>query len=397
MGPRAVITQGRPREGATAKQRPVPAVGPSQRLLSLQRAAGNRAVGALVRDAAHPVAVQRREEKPGKKDNNITFDNTQYRVTGSREDRKIELVTRGTRRDGTPFYQAVGRVIGFERKLPIIDRYDQPIDLGNWAPKVTHINGMGVTPQSGLTSAEALLDSVQAKIKQAGNDVAIDQSAIDVLFTYSAKRSNFLGDIWNCIKGKARVEDDVTRSQEQTMLDAIAAKRRLHVSAHSRGTIKTDNAVRTVFKILVDRYVPGLRDKSSVKKEARQRAKELEETGLFDAGMAYDLALEQCARSGAEDEAKRVMDKYIQLVYGGNAVQYPSSVLPVEMFVGKGDFVSMFVGTYTDWGAKLASGNDRSQLHKQSGGHSYTTNYAAPVGGAIGSDMIREARKKGSR
>jgi hypothetical protein len=292
-----------------------------------------------------------------------------------------------------PFYEAIGKVTGFTSKLPVIQHYDQPRDLGDWAPKVTHVNGMGVAPESGVKSAEALLDSVQSAIKKGGGDVAVDQSAIDVLLTYSAKRKNIFVDIWECIKGKVRVEDDVTRSQEQLMLDAIRAKKRLHVSAHSRGTIKTDNAVRTVFKMLVAQYKPGQMNKSSVKKDARARAKQLEDTGLMDADIAMQIALDQSAEIAAENVAKQDMDRYIQLVYGGNAVSYPSSALRIEMFVGSKNFVSLGVGTYTKSGAKWASGNQDSVLHKQGGGHSYGSNYAAPVGGAIGADMIRNMRK----
>jgi hypothetical protein len=255
---------------------------------------------------------------------------------------------------------------------------------------VTHINGMGVTPKSGLTSAQALLDSVTAKIQSAGADVAVDQDAIDVLFTYSAKRGNFASDVYNCIKGKVGVEDSVTRSQEQTMLDAVAAKRRIHVSAHSRGTIKTDNAVRTVFKTLAAQYKIDMRADPQVLRDARKRARDIYASGLMDLETAKLIAVEQTAAYAGEQRAKAEMDRFIQLVYGGNAVSYPSSVIPVELFVGSMDFVSLGVGTYTKAGAKWASGNDRSVLHKQGGGHGYTENYAKPVGEAIGADILKE-------
>lgn len=362
----------------------------SAAMLNLQRSIGNKAVSSLVRSGALPMVVQRKKKvKPTKKSTNIDYDNTQYRVSGAKEDRLVEVVVRRTRDDGTPYYEAIGKVEGFERKMPIVEEYDEPKDLGDWAPRITHINGMGVTPQSGMTSAEALLDSVQGKIAQQ-DEVAVDQSALDVLFTYSAKRSNIFGDLWDCIKGKTRVEDEPTRSQEKLMLDAIAAKERLHVSAHSRGTIKTDNAVRTVFSILTKQYKPGMRNKGAVKADAKLRAKALEGTGLMDRTIAYEIGLDQAMEIAAQEKAKTDMDQYIQLVYGGNAVSYPSSVIPVELFVGSGDFVSLGVGTYTKAGAKWASGNKRSLLHKQKGGHGYTPNYAKPVGEAIAKDILEK-------
>jgi len=360
-------------------------------LLGQQRAIGNRAVVADLARSSGQSKVIRRDttEKPTGKTNE-DFDNTQYRLTGDPRTRKIELVVRQTRKDGTPYYEATGEVTGFQKKMPIVKRYDKPVDLGNWAPSVTHINGMAVTPESGMTSANTLLDSVQGKIAAAGNDVAVDQDAIDVLFTYSAKRG-LVGDLWDCLKGKARVKDDVTQSQERLMLDAVAAKRRIHVSAHSRGTIKTDNAVRTIFKTLTGQYKQELiaKQDKALQREARARAKELESTGLIDSGMAADMALEQVVEQKAKQRARTDMDKYIQLVYGGNAVSYPSSVIPVTLFVGSTDPVSFGVGTYTKSGAKWASGNKRSVLHKQAGGHGYTPNYAKPVGGKIGEDILQ--------
>jgi hypothetical protein len=107
----------------------------------------------------------------------------------------------------------------------------------------------------------------------------------------------------------------------------------------------------------------------------------------FDYKTAYSMALEGQAQQYADKQAREEMDLYIQLVYAGNAVSYPSSVLKVEMFVGSSDMVSMGVGTYTKLGAKVASGNSKTKLHKQSGGHGFTENYANPVGKTIAEDI----------
>jgi len=369
--------------------------GRSGELVAQQRGSDRAVVAALRRSAGLSTVIQRdakeKIEKPTGKTNE-DFDNTQYRLTGDNTSRKIELVVRRTRKNGAPYYEATGEVTGWQKKMPIVKRYDKPKDLGDWAPRVTHVNGMMVTPESGMTSANTLLDSVQGKIAAAGNDVAVDQDAIDVLYTYSAKQG-LVADLWDCLKGKLRVRDDVTRSQEQLMLDAVAAKRRIHVSAHSRGTIKTDNAVRTVFKTLTAQYTQELLAKpdKALQKEAQAFAKELEATGLFDSGMAADFSLQQAAEQKAKERAKKDMDRYIQLVYAGNAVSYPSSVIPVTMLVGSKDPISFGVGTYTKSGAKWASGNKRSNLTKVPGAtHGYTQNYAKPVGGKIGLDVLQD-------
>lgn len=247
-------------------------------LTSLQRSAGNRAVVSTLLSASTGGRLQREVVEPAKNAAMTDFDNTRYRVSGPTDNRLIEVVERGERDNGAPHYLATGKVIGFTKKMPRVDRYDEPHDLDDWAPRVTHVNGMQVALESGMKSAEALLESVRATVADAGGEAAIDPSTLDVLFTYSAKRSNIGADIWNCLKGKVQVEDAVTESQETTMLDAVTARRRIHVSAHSRGTIKTDNAVRTVFKTLVTTYKPAQTKNAKVIKDARRRARELEGT-----------------------------------------------------------------------------------------------------------------------
>ena len=129
------------------------------------------------------------------------------------------------------------------------------------------------------------------------------------------------------------------------MTSAVDSKRRVTVSAHSRGTIKTDNAVRLTYKRLLAKRI-----KQGAKKKT------------------------------AETEVKASMDRYIQLIYAGNAVSYPSSVLKIKMFSGGGDLVSLGVGTWSVSGAKWASGNQNSSMTRTSGGHGFDVNYAAAVG-----------------
>src|SRR5205085_10922196 len=123
---------------------------------------------------------------------------------------------------------ATGRVVDFQGAMPVVERYNVPKSLGNWYPQVTHLNGMAVKPQSGLESALALQESVNKTLddKMQADGVALNQDAVDVLYTYSAQQAkgglSALGlDIVNCIAGKVGIEDTVTERQEDIMFDAI--------------------------------------------------------------------------------------------------------------------------------------------------------------------------------
>jgi hypothetical protein len=322
------------------------------------------------------------------------FDGKQYRVFGRKPNRIVEEVKRKLV-NKKPVYFAMGQVVEFQGAMPVVRYYDKPVSLGEWYPQVTHLNGMNVRPQSGIESALALQESINQTLdeKMQEGGVALKQDAVDVLYTYSAQRgegmSGFVGDVFDCIKGKVGIDDQVTLSQTDLMLDAVARQKRTTVSAHSRGTIKTDNAVRNVHKLLVERYSGPARKNAEVIRKAKENARWLVQSSLaeFDYKTAYSMALEGQAQQYADKQAREEMDLYIQLVYAGNAVSYPSSVLKVEMFVGSSDMVSMGVGTYTKLGAKVASGNSKTKLHKQSGGHGFTENYANPVGKTIAEDI----------
>jgi hypothetical protein len=195
-----------------------------------------------------------------------------------------------------------------------------------------------------------------------------------MLYTYSAQRGNPAVDVWDCIKGKLGIDDEATEKQQQIMLDAINEQRRVTVSAHSRGSIKTDNAVRNVFKIVTDGVLPEVRS------EKWDEAVEYWENN--DPGIGIDAeTLAQVTIVGmAEERAKEIMNRYIQLIYAGNAVQYPSSALPPRMFVGGMDPVSMFVGSYTKtFGGTTSVGKTK--------GHSFVSSYVPAVSQAIAQDI----------
>lgn len=342
----------------------------SREIVQLQRVIGNRATARMIHHMQRPSAsssglVQRQDFSD--------VDSTQYRVSGGKTNRKIEVVERTQKPNGQVVYLATGEVIGFNGKRPIVKKYEPPVSLGNWYPSVTHINGMAVTPQSGINSAVALLDAVNDAMGSA-TDSAFDQSAIDVLYTYSAQRGGLVSDLWDCIKGKVRINDKATGKQVEIMLDAIARKKRTTVSAHSRGTIKTDNAVRKVHKRVTRDLLPSLRKQHYAALVEKWKNSD---TGI---GIGPEELAEMELYRMAEQEAKQLMDTYIQLIYAGNAVQYPSSALKPTLYVGGMDFVSMTVGSYTE----LISG---AKSVGKLAGHGFNKNYAKAVGKAIAEDI----------
>lgn len=378
-------------------------------ILALQRTVGNRAVQRIIKDyTANRQAIQRvagvtkQEEDTAKKSSYDDFDGKQFRVSGQPPDRKVQEVRRRVlsaeeklQRGGQEFeYVATGEVIGFTGNKPIIRDYPQPVSLGDWYPQVTHVNGMNVNPEEGIEGVEALQGAVNKALQDAnkGNGVALGQEAIDVLYTYSAMRgsSNSVKsatyDLWDCIKGKLGVNDTVTKSQEQIILDAVHTKKRTTVSAHSRGTIKTDNAVRAAFDKLTEEQLQLLLQNKDEVNRAINLASQMAEAAAMSGSVSI-MSEQDILKQKAQKNATQEMDEYIQLIYAGNAVSYPSSVLPPELFVGKADFVSMFVGSYTATGAKLASWNSQTTMNKQSGGHGFVENYAQPVGKAIANDI----------
>ncbi|WP_428262390.1 hypothetical protein [Haliangium sp.] len=304
------------------------------------------------------------------------LDASMYRVSMQGSEQVVEAVSRMVDEDGTVFYVATGLVTGFSGERPIVEAYDPVVDLGDWSPRVTHVNGMMVTPEGGIGSATALHDSIAS---------SLDESMMppDVLYTYSAK-GGFFPDLIECIEGKLGIEDEVIVSQEQLMLDAVHSGQRITMSAHSRGTIKTDVAVRNVHAVLREEMTAELMSSP----EAEQAATEAAEMARRMAAAGHptlspDLAAEIARRGAAKRlSGKRAWDTieaHVQLIYAGNAVKFPSP--PAELVVGRSDFVSMSVGTY------FKLGRDIKRFEKVSGGHGFDENYAATVGEWIADDL----------
>jgi hypothetical protein len=309
-----------------------------------------------------------------KYDENFTdFDTKQFRVSGRAPNRMIEEVKRVAMEDGSVVYYAMGVVTDFNGKTPVISPYPEPLPLGDWYPEVTHINGMDVNPQEGLLAASALQESVN-KALDGEDDVAFGQDAVDVLFTYSAKRGGLRSDLWDCIKGKVEIEDGATEKQKEIMLDAVHNKHRTTVSAHSRGTIKTDNAVMSVHDLLSTEYL------TETKAEYYDAALAHWQGFADEYGVPAEELADMTVKQVAGKKAKEDMNQYIQLIYAGNAVSLPSSVLKPSMYVGGLDGVSMFVGSYTS----TLMGTKSVGAFK---GHEFIGNYVPSVSKEIAEDI----------
>ncbi|WP_231662425.1 DUF4157 domain-containing protein [Pseudanabaena sp. 'Roaring Creek'] len=319
------------------------------------------------------------------------FDSKQFRVSGRAPNRRIEEVKRKKMRNGKVVYYAMGLVTGFNGKAAMIAPYPEPISLGDWYPQVTHINGMAVAPKSGILSAAALQESVN-KALDGQNDAALGQDAVDVLYTYSAQRGGTVGDLIDCIKGKVEVRDKATEKQEEIMLDAVHRQKRVTVSAHSRGTIKTDNAVRAVHKILAQEFIPIVQQSA----DNVRRVQAYCQYAYEEAGILPDAMAAQCYKVLAAEKAKEDMNSYVQLIYAGNAVQHPSRFIDISIYVGGMDPVSMFVGTYSEIGRKVdafigTGGSENSKLHSvgKGKGHGFVGNYIPDVSQEIASDITK--------
>jgi hypothetical protein len=248
---------------------------------------------------------------------------------------KIEVVK--PRRKGTD-YEAIGRLIGFKGQRPIVRLYEEAEQVAPARfPTVTHVNGMAVQPREGVLSAVALLKAV--------NENAEDK--VNLLYTYSATRG-LTRDAVSCNTAKAGSKGRVVRSQADIMVAAVTMRRRMVVSAHSRGSIKTDTAVRLAFSMLVKRYSAGSHN-----------------------------------ATWATKRASNELSEYVYLIYAGNAVAMPCKHLLADLVVGTQDAVSSSFGTSSakKYGRKF-------KLTKlERAGHGFDENYADVVGKMVRADI----------
>ena len=307
---------------------------------------------------------------------------TQYLVT----DGRIEAVNRRVE-EGKVVYYRTGSVEMGTGDRPKITPYDQAIAMPDgWLPTVTHINGMMVKPNGGLGSALRL----QKELQDAGTKQALLAADVpSVLYTYSAHRG-FVTDLAECVWGKLYQDDDATDRQTQIMLDAVSNQHRTTVSAHSRGTIKTDNAVRNAHaKISGERLEAAIKNPTVIKlaRDAAQLAADAN-TGIgLTPAMLIPTYIRLFAREHADRTATDELDQFVQLIYAGNAVQFPSASVNLNLIVAGSDPVTIGVGKYFGF----AKGK-KTKMTDVAGGHGFDDNYAATVARLIITDL--EAQKK---
>ncbi|MFT5978634.1 MAG: hypothetical protein ACI83Y_001227 [Candidatus Azotimanducaceae bacterium] len=301
---------------------------------------------------------------------------TQFLVSAGGQ---IEAINRRDE-DGTVVYYKTGSVVQGDGERPTITPYEHARAMPDgWLPTVTHINGMMVKPNEGLGSALRL----QRELESAGGEALLAADVPSVLYTYSAHRG-FVTDLAECVWGKLYQDDDATDRQTQIMLDAVANKHRTTVSAHSRGTIKTDNAVRTAHAQISGQHLTVALADPTVHQRALDAA-EIAAASLdmgLNAGMLAPVYERLVARQVADEMATADMDQYVQLIYAGNAVQFPSASVNLKLVVAVYDPVALGVGKYFNFAA-----GSKTELTEVEGGHGFDDNYAATVAAMIISDL----------
>jgi hypothetical protein len=356
------------------------AVGDAASAIGTGIADGARAVGSAIASGATAVGdaamgVARAIHRSDFNDLNAT----QFLVSGGG---RIEAVNR-REEDGRVVYYRTGSVTVGEGERPTITPYPQAIAMpDDWLPTVTHINGMMVKPNEGLGSALRL----QQELERSSGDALLGPDVPSVLYTYSAHRG-FVTDLAECIWGKLYQDDDATDVQEQIMLDAVRNQHRTTVSAHSRGTIKTDNAVRNAHAEISAGYLEAALVDATVHQQAADAAEMAASMDVggpgLSAAMLEPLYRRLFARQRADERATADLDAYVRLIYAGNAVQFPSNSVNLALIVADSDPVTIGVGKYF----RFAAGS-KTTMTDVSGGHGFDDNYAATVADLIIADQV---------
>lgn len=341
-------------------------------------ASGAKAAGSKI--AAGANAIAEGASSLAKKIHRSDFNDlnaTQFLVSAGGS---IEAINR-REEDGVVTYYRTGSVTVGDGERPTITPYPEAIEMpAGWLPTVTHINGMMVKPNEGIGSAIRL----QQELENASGDTLIAADVPSVLYTYSAHRG-FVTDLAECIWGKLYQDDDATDRQEQIMLDAVANQHRTTISAHSRGTIKTDNAVRNAHKHISNQHLDTAMADPTVHQQAADAAAMVAEQNVqfnLSAAMLKPTYVRLFARQRADEMATADMDAYVQLIYAGNAVQFPSNAVNLRLVVAGSDPVTIGVGKYF----RAAIGS-KTKMTDVAGGHGFDDNYAATVAELIIADL----------
>ena len=182
------------------------------------------------------------------------------------------------------------------------------------APSVSHVNGIDNTPSEGLSGAMALQQEIHKQCPGKASGDACDECDC-VLYTYS-EELGFVSDLAQCVAGKFGWEGKVGEKQAQMMRDAIANGDHITMSAHSRGSILTEDSWNQVF--------------------SEQRSEFMNSPEAVAAGQeAYDMTLAEtmdpisalmvsriAQQQVAGEQAAEVVNKHVTVVSSGNAVSF---------------------------------------------------------------------------
>lgn len=198
-------------------------------------------------------------------------------------------------------------------------------------PELTHLNGMLVDPAQGIEAARVLSRDV-SDFPGCGDG----HGCGCVLFTYS-ETLGWAGDLAESVAAKAGRRDTVTAIQEADMRRAIeepdSSPHPLIISAHSRGSIHTDNAWKNVRDEVAQKYYsddPAKYDDDPeavrAQKDAvaeRQLLNEIDPKSALSPERAGTIAREQKARELAKNDANKTMNENTHVITSGNAVYFP--------------------------------------------------------------------------
>jgi len=304
-------------------------------------------------------------------------------------------------------YYAIGRLPdppfgrGDEVPAPIKPYHQEKIRKP--LPGLTHLNGIDVTPAQGIQSARVLSGAVRDGCPQ-------EDGCGCVLYTYSETQGS-AKDFSDCLGAKMGLDDRVTKIQERDMRQAIESsdptRRPLVISAHSRGSIHTDNAWKNVRDDLADKYYKQNPDKYDNSPEAiqaekdaiaaQQAANATNPDAAVSPAMAGRVARRQKAKDMAERDANKTMNENVHVVTSGNAIRFPDpgqDVTNIYVADDKGkakDSVTSLTGNTTHGQPVYVDDGTKSQAEKvaredpigdkydDGNYHRFTQWYAKPV------------------
>lgn len=319
-------------------------------VVGIARSAPSPAISPVAIPAAASIAPPRRIAPS-------ELDGRQFKVCRTRDpadaSRTVESIEEVERRnDGT--YVAVGSVdpsVGLASPADV-RRYAAPRPVPPSFPAISHLNGIDNSPDEALAESSWIADHLVA-------DCPAYPRQACVLATYSADRGT-IGDVAEAALAKVNVRWwKVQQQQERQMQDAIGSGRRITISAHSRGSIHTENAWREVraaetSRLLKEQGATYAQD-PSVKRAVDAASKTNRHTDIGTRRFEEARARRRAMRRLAETDAADLLNRHVTVVTSGNAVWMPDPSRRAIALVAEGpdggkDLISTWFGHTRDVG-----------------------------------------------